>query len=679
MSAVVVHQTLHGYSDGHRLIAGSVELSSADARTMQVMSDLSGPGVKPAASGYLTGYPLEGSGRYVLARTWAAPEMPRPGCVWTHSLIVENAELGTMTSAAGLLAAFRRPDGPSPRGGYASPIEIKTAPALAPLLLPTATLTARCADVLNALYAAPDKAVLVQAADEEEDERLATAIWMQQWPRLRRNFGFCTLTKVDRSLKGEALDLQMVPGGERQLRSKFKDAVNPSDVAREPVVGRLAADLFQPGVSQLREFLRRTGGDVEGGRRAMLPLVKLYDAIFDGTPDLSSAVAAFDALDGLGRRQARSLRLIVARQAMERIEDVDDDVFEFLVDALERDFGPGDEANLGARFGTALWRRSPVKFVEALSDPGPVGHAVGEAVSRIDADELVMRLGANTAAADRIARWRPDVLATPAFWRIDGVDESLAATVTDDNAADVARALIAAGRSDPAPELISRADPAALAAALEVEDPNVPATRIWLQALARNPSKAAAVLASGRLRRTATLVAVARAMGPDDVPNETGEDPWWIAVCCAAGELPMKDEDHLSVFLLSRALGRRARSAAHLLRRAYTTVHQALSGGRLPYDTERLVSTRLEWGNWLEWDRVSRLRATVVDRFVDGHLDPDTFGRLSDDATITKDLIDEAARTARGRRYLDEVRRKLKHAPEKGIRSRADYIAKKIE
>lgn len=115
MTKAVVQQTLHGYSDGHRLISGSVTLPSAEARIMQVMSDLSGSGVKPPASGYLTGYALESSGRYVLARTWAAPEMSRPGCVWTHSLIAENADLGAMTSADGLLAAFRRPNGPSSR------------------------------------------------------------------------------------------------------------------------------------------------------------------------------------------------------------------------------------------------------------------------------------------------------------------------------------------------------------------------------------------------------------------------------------------------------------------------------------------------------------------------------------------------------------------------------------
>jgi hypothetical protein len=69
----------------------------------------------------------------------------------------------------------------------------------------------------------------------------------------------------------------------------------------------------------------------------------------------------------------------------------------------------------------------------------------------------------------------------------------------------------------------------------------------------------------------------------------------------------------------------------------------------------------------------------VTRRFVEDHLDPETFGRLTDVGALALSLIDEAARTGRGRRYLDEVRKSLKDASEKGIRTRAEYIAKKIK
>jgi hypothetical protein len=62
-------------------------------------------------SGYLTGYPLTESGYYAFARTWPAPEMPRPGCVWTHTILIEFSDIPSLQSAIGLLGLFRRPRG----------------------------------------------------------------------------------------------------------------------------------------------------------------------------------------------------------------------------------------------------------------------------------------------------------------------------------------------------------------------------------------------------------------------------------------------------------------------------------------------------------------------------------------------------------------------------------------
>src|SRR5438105_14270739 len=107
---VRVQQVLHGYARGHQRLAGIIELRPRDAKMMLVLSDISGPGVKPGDAGYLTGYPLSDSGFYVLARTWAAPEMPRPGCVWTHSLLIDFADLATLADPAALVSLFRRPE-----------------------------------------------------------------------------------------------------------------------------------------------------------------------------------------------------------------------------------------------------------------------------------------------------------------------------------------------------------------------------------------------------------------------------------------------------------------------------------------------------------------------------------------------------------------------------------------
>lgn len=670
----IIHQALHGYDDGHRLIASSQPLSGSDARIMVVMSDLSGPGVKPEPSGYLTGYPIEGLGRYVFARTWAAPEMSRPGCVWTHSLIIDNADLATMTSADSLLSAFRRPPDPMVRSHYSEPVSI-------PGSFPSSLSVShdRIREIITALYTAPDKAIVAEVEQGEEDEHLVTAIWMQQWPRLRRAFAFCTLAGIDRSAKGVPLDLQFVRSLDRQFRERFPNAVSPSEIAAEPVLDPLLADIEGRDDTKIRDFLRRTGGDVDGGRRAMLPLCRLHSSLFTKDhPDLTVAVDALDSLASLGTRQARSVRTLVAKQAIESIDEVDDTVFDFVVNAMEQGVSTSDQAVAASdRVGLALWRRSPSRFIEAIHADGVVGRVSKDALKTIAAPELVTGLRDNPQLAEHIATVRADLLERIDFWSIPGIDDNLATGVAAADAGRVASALLTAGRVGPAPLIVARADSRELATALNgvFTDSVLDA---WLGALIRDPSKTAAVLASGEVTHRSVVVRLARAGNPDVVPNDYGEDPWLIAIRTATKLVGQADEEYLAAFIMSRALGSRSRSQAELIRFAYTTLYRALERSRLPVDALNMVIMRLDWGGWLGWDNCSRLRETVVKRFVDGQFHPEMFGLLTDDGDLAFSLIDEAARTGRGRRYLAEVRKRLTDKSEKWIRKRVDYISSKI-
>ena len=88
-----IEQTLHGYSDGHRLLAASTELPRDARYAMLGLSDISGRSMVSGFEEYLTGYPVPDSSLYAFAKTWYAPEMERPGCVWTHTLLIESRNL----------------------------------------------------------------------------------------------------------------------------------------------------------------------------------------------------------------------------------------------------------------------------------------------------------------------------------------------------------------------------------------------------------------------------------------------------------------------------------------------------------------------------------------------------------------------------------------------------------
>lgn len=109
-SVIKVDQTLHGYANGHQLIASSVNLNAEDKRQMDELSDLSGICEEKQFIDYYTGYPLDGGKKYVIAKTWYAYEKQRPGCVWTHSLILNIEDVEKISYMKQFEKLFVRPE-----------------------------------------------------------------------------------------------------------------------------------------------------------------------------------------------------------------------------------------------------------------------------------------------------------------------------------------------------------------------------------------------------------------------------------------------------------------------------------------------------------------------------------------------------------------------------------------
>ena len=121
-----IEQLLHGYQDGHGLLAGSLQVKSAqDAACLSAMSDWSGyRDPHNQDHSYITAYPLPDSNYYVVAKSWYAYEMERPGCVWTHSLLIDLSELDNRFDFRMLIPYFHRPEKDS-YGLYNKSIEIE--------------------------------------------------------------------------------------------------------------------------------------------------------------------------------------------------------------------------------------------------------------------------------------------------------------------------------------------------------------------------------------------------------------------------------------------------------------------------------------------------------------------------------------------------------------------------
>jgi hypothetical protein len=229
--------------------------------------------------------PLPGTNYYALFCTWLAPEMPRPGCVWSHVLFIELADMAELPDLGVLRCLFRRPALPRIQE-YNVSIEVHLESKALQALTITKAVDAE--KTLAALYGAPRRPVVLTARTGDEAETLVFALWSQQWPRLRRSFRFSTASFADRGRGGTAFDLQVSPEANRRAWQRggdhlLLDSANPADDLKEysnqPGMRAALDDLRAPNAQGFRSFLRSYGADVNNPRASFVRLALAFDRL----------------------------------------------------------------------------------------------------------------------------------------------------------------------------------------------------------------------------------------------------------------------------------------------------------------------------------------------------------------------------------------------------------------
>jgi len=282
--SIEINQTLHGYQNGHQLLASSTELSLVEKKLLLFQSDLSGSNIDEGFDNYLTGYPISEVGLYAFAKTWYAKEMKRPGCVWTHTLLIKFSDLGKIPDFNLLEYLFHRPT-LNDYNIFSNKFDISAEKLIAEASTEDIKLNEPVKGMLEALYIETDKAAIVPAKNSEEYKKDVLDIWSDQWPRLRRSFTFCTGALSIRMLEDKNYDFQIVP--QKNLSTIERKAKNIfiSHHSSEQV-DDLIKILYKFSKNERRKFLWTYGADIEGERKNYLPLLKVFETINKSNVDL---------------------------------------------------------------------------------------------------------------------------------------------------------------------------------------------------------------------------------------------------------------------------------------------------------------------------------------------------------------------------------------------------------
>jgi GTPase-associated protein 1, N-terminal domain type 1 len=664
-SNIRVHQALHGYTDGHRLLACSTTLKPRDQKTMLIMSDVSGPNAVIGDTGYITGYPLSESGVYALACTWAATEISRPGCVWTHTLLLDFADLAVLPTMRFLVNAFRRPTVGFSASAFEAPIRIERPGRDSPMHQGNEDFLRHA---VWALYEHPKDRII--ASKDETSLESAFLLWAQQWPRLRRTFRFCTLAFGDRSSEGTPFDLQFIPARERSVRARFSGLTDAERQQPMPTSWMEAAltDLFEGTDGKLRKFLREVGGDLAGGREAFVPLCRLHQLMAQLGDRENSVEEAVELLDGsFDAASANSLRTMFVTTIARHPAVMGDRALSFVLNHLDL-LAANDLHEAGAALGRSLWAQEPEALVKLLRDPPPRQLIAEKALAALSVDDLIQGLRRSPQSIPGVLACRPELTEERDLWRVMGNwwEEGLALAARRPDRGEAAlTAMLAANRNDVVFRAVQTFGSTkvlravwhwASAATMESDAETISA---WLAASVRDGDALAEVLSADSVPTRAFLTQIARMTYPDLVPNNVGEDPWWTSVHQTKDNLDDRGRQYLSAYLLARAFGHRSHNQAELIEFSFDDVYIPASQSRLFVEAWNIVEPRLPRPWFFDWDYCRRLQDALVDVFVDRELSPIIFTRVTRDDEVFAQLTSAVARTGRGRRFLKKALQSL--------------------
>lgn len=649
-------QCLFGYDDGHRLLASSIPLGS-ETSLLTELSDLAPGTVFRKSDGYWTGVPAPALGRYVLMRTWPAPEMSRPGCVWTHALLIDLALLESLEDLSVLQYVPVRPGPVLNLATYREPIKLGNFYPIVPQPKLDETVVKQ---LIVSLYADGGSAIGV-ASPGDLDQSLF-AVWSQQWPRLRRNFRFQTATSSAQRISSVVkfdITAALASNNTKAKQIETNDAHWLSDAA---------LDVQQGTTGSLRQFLRTYGRDVRKQRGSFRPLVEIKamdkrESTHSGQQLIDLVASAFPGFD-----DAKSLKQDLVDGAL--VPDAQAEIIRFVISNDAQSLFPLP-TKVGVKQLSNLWPKRSDDILRLGEIAVEVPNELSKSIFKIIADCIPKaRFWEVTSSYPRIRKrmllLRPQLLtASEALALDDNTFADVLSLIPEDTK----------GISQLISELLSR-DSESLAQIAFERFPNETATQIlstandtdafvaspWWRELKRKPKLLLQREVLCKISRASLLYKIADSIGwitPEVI--SVGPGPWISALKNASFDLWDDQADTFNCFILALAINTGGDDGREAIEKFFDAVHRKILRSKLYWRGEELLIPLLpNLGFMSNWDLGLRLRTAVASVYVDYDWPTDSYALLAPDKKSRLMLAETAIDLPGGYPYAQ--------AAKKGIR-----------
>ena len=623
-----IEQALFGYREGHNLVAASVELPPSVRQFLATVTDGSGSENSQGFEAAYTGLPVPETNYYALFCTWPAPEMTRPGCVWSHVLLLDLADLARIPDLSILRSLCLRPATPPGLPDYERTLNL-TGPKVR-AGLETKEDQHRATYLLFALYGQSHNGIVALDERSQPWEIPIFSLWSQQWPRLRRGFTFSTGSLGDRRLVGVNFDLQIAPIGSERLWMSvdlptmvLKFSTKPIASPTPPWLDIAIKDLRIGSNSPLHQFFFSYGSDIEVPRAAFVRLVECFAGPQQGEDDdptsiLAQLAAAFPQPSEALVLKRDKLATLTREAGPSNMETAWASAY-FLLQARQADAFNRVPLDFSALAG-ALWKRKRADVLSLLGNLPESERATAflNAVAGVFTPEDIPTLWREQPAAlPRILTHKPTLTADPSAWMMSKAGqhalwESLRATTREPHA--WALACVAMLRAQCA---FAERDTVTLSGAslfdgllnwLESIDFRLPSAA-WREAL-RGPL---AVALQEKVLPPLLVALSAWVLEPSQARALRGDRPDVQALAKEGfGKVPEALVSYTVFWLTALGLQTTGRDGLALLVCAFFPVYGIVARSHYPGDAWEILAPVLPESTWgLDWDRCKRLRRAL--------------------------------------------------------------------
>lgn len=628
-----LHQSLHGYAEGHRLLESSIPIPDDLKRLMLRMSDLSGTSVVSGFQDYLTGYPLGSLNAYALAKTWYAPEMSRPGCVWTHTLIIPAAVMAQLTILSPIRLLFRRPNGQSISEAYSKPVGLEAEPLIREREPSPEQLVSMQA-FIAAHYQKGPYPLIVPALNSHQYTDLIFAAWSQKWPSLRMSFTFSTGSLSARTIENHPLEVQCVPvGATRQVSREVAEAGFGKPVIVDfaspdlPRWTKVAAnDALHDGRGPVRSFIWSVA-DKDSARADFESFVKIYSALKESLPfpnvleltaelfpkptdgrQLKRAILGRQQISSIPRINSKDILLALATTEHYQSFDPEEPSLRDQASYLLKDQHAAAYQLLGELFRASL---NPIgdeilrTLILAMHPEDALLYATNEQ------QFLPALFRANAALATSAGMWGL------ARNHNRELFESVAAhpIVAPQVAREIVDALLESRSDELIGQAFARWGSAAVLEALDwIDAHGGQITEPCRAALRQHVTDVMRWVGTEREKSTGTLAALAHVVAPYSIQIAQYDSTAWTRALYALRENRQWDEvNYMSAFLLALGLCNAPPAPLDLISESFERVHRLAERSELTDDAWFILRPLVPELNWRKnWDWCERMRRALM-------------------------------------------------------------------